>query len=73
MKIAINNNNMVEYKFYKKLQSNKYTMMARSALPDKMKRSTLTNEAVRRLQCCSPSLEREKRNIIMEDFARMLT
>ena len=47
-------------------------MMARSALPDKIKRSTLTNEALRRLHCCSPNLEREVKNEIMEDFAKML-
>merc|ERR1712015_393311 len=47
-------------------------MMARSAIPDKMKRSALTNEAVRRLQCCSPNLEKRKKEEIMEDFARML-
>ena len=72
MKMAIDTNNLVKYQFYKKPMANKYTMMARSALPDKMKRSSLTNEAMRRLLCCSPNLEKEKRDEIMEDFARML-
>ena len=49
MKMTMNKDNMVKYKFSKKPQSNKFTMMARSALTDKMKRSTLTNEAIRRL------------------------
>ena len=46
--------------------------MARSALPEKAKRSTLTNEALRRLLCCSANLEEAEKVKIMEDFARML-
>ena len=49
MKMAINEEQEIEYMFYRKPQSNKFTMMARSALPDKVKWSTLTNEALRRL------------------------
>ena len=60
MKMAINEEQEIEYMFYRKPQSNKFTMMARSALPDKVKRSTLTNEALRRLLCCSPNLEGEE-------------
>ena len=71
MKMSIKEN-MVVYKFFKKPQSNKFIMMARSALPDKIKRSTLTNEAMRRLHCCSPNLAKEIRNEVMEDFAKML-
>ena len=58
--------------FFRKPQTNKFTMMARSALPEKVKRSTLTNEALRRLLCCSSNLEEAKKVKIMEDFARML-
>ena len=47
-------------------------MMARSALPDKVKRSTLTNEALRRLLCCSPNLAEQKKVKVMEEYARML-
>ena len=32
MQMAMDDNNLVKYKFYRKPQSNKYTMMARSAL-----------------------------------------
>ena len=49
MKMAISEEQEIEYMFYRKPQSNKFTMMARSALPDKVKRSTLTIEALRRL------------------------
>ena len=49
MKMSMNRQNEVVYMFHKKPQSNKLTMMARSALPDRVKRSTMTNEALRRL------------------------
>ena len=49
MKMSMNRQNEVVYMFHKKPQSNKFTMMARSALPDRVKRSTMTNEALRRL------------------------
>ena len=47
--MAINSKNEVVHEFFGKPQANKFTMMARSALPEKVKRSTLTNEALRRL------------------------
>ena len=60
------------YMFHKKPQSNKFTMMVGSALPDRVKRSTMTNEALRRPLCCSPNLEEYKQIEVMEEFARML-
>ena len=72
MKMAINEEQEVKYMFYKKPQSNKFTMMARSALPERIKRSTLSNEALRRLLCCSSNLEEHKKIEVMEEYARML-
>ena len=72
MKMKINSKNEVVHAFFRKPQANKFTMMARSALPEKVKRSTLTNEALRRLLCCSSNLEEAEKVKIMEDFARML-
>ena len=72
MKMAMDNNNKVMYKFYKKPMANKYTMMANSAVSDRVKRSTMTNEAMRRLFCCSDNLDPSIRVRIMEDFAKML-
>ena len=72
MKMAMNNKNEVVHCFYRKPQSNKFTMMARSALPDRVKRSTMSNEALRRLLCCSDNLDGDKKVKVMEDFARML-
>ena len=64
--------NKVQYKFYRKPMANKYTMMANSAVSDRVKRSTMTNEALRRLLCCSSNLEESKKVEVMEDYARML-
>ena len=72
MKMAINEEEEVKYMFHRKPQSNKFTMMARSALPQRIKRSTLSNEALRRLLCCSPNLEEQKKTEVMEEYARML-
>ena len=72
MKMAMDDDNKVMHKFYKKPMANKYTMMANSAVSDRVKRSSMTNEAMRRLLCCSGNLNQSTRDEIMEDFARML-
>ena len=68
MKMSMNQQNEVVYMFYRKPQCNKFTMMERSALPEKVKRSTMTNEALRRLLCCSPELEEHKKIEVMEEL-----
>ena len=68
MKMSMNQQNEVVYMFYRKPQCNKFTMMERSALPDKVKRSTMTNEALRRILCCSPELEEHKKIEVMEEL-----
>ena len=72
MKMKMADDNKVVHKFYKKPMTNKYTMMANSAVSDRVKRSTMTNDAVRRLLCCSENLDEQIKVEIMEDFARML-
>ena len=69
MQMAVRENKVV-YKFYRKPMANKFTMMARSALSDRVKRST--NKALRRLLCCSLDLEEQEKVEVMEDYARML-
>ena len=66
------NENKVQYMFYRKPMANKYTMMANSAVSERVKRSTMTNEALRRLLCCSPNLEEQKKVKVMEDYAKLL-
>ena len=43
-------NNRVDYRFFKKPQSSRMTIMASSALPPNVKRATMTNEVLRRLR-----------------------
>ena len=68
MKMSMNQQNEVVFMFYRKPQCNKFTMMERSALPEKVKRSTMANEALRRLLCCSPELEEHKKIEVMEEL-----
>ena len=72
MKFDVNEKNKVVYKFFKKPKANKFTMMANSALSDRVKRSTITKEANRRLLCCSSNLDKEVKIGVMKDFARTL-
>ena len=65
-------NNKVQYMFYRKPMANNYTMMANSAVSDRVKRSTMTNEALRRLLSCSTNLEEHKKVEVMEEYARLL-
>ena len=51
---------------------NNFTMMANSAVSDRIKRTSLTNEALRKLLCCSPNLEEPLRINVMEEYAKML-
>ena len=43
-------NNKIEYRFFKKSMSSRVTIMASSALPPNVKRTTMTNEVLRRLR-----------------------
>ena len=71
MQMAVRKNKVV-YQFFKKPMANQFTMLARSALPDQVKRSTLTNDAMRRLLCCSPDLKEQERVEVMEEYTRTL-
>ena len=72
MKMTMDTNNKVAYMFYRKPMCNKYTILSDSAVSDRLKRTSMTNEALRRLLCCSPNLEESLRNEVMEDYARLL-
>ena len=71
-KMGTEHNCIIVYKFYKKPMANIFTMMANSAVSSRVKRSSMTNEAVRRLLCCSTNLEEHVKVEVMEDFARMM-
>ena len=72
MQMTMGANNQVVYMFYRKPMCSRYTMLANSAVSDRVKRTTMTNEALRRLLCCSKDLEEVKRVEVMEDYARLL-
>ena len=55
-----------------KMVQKRAKMMANSAVSDRVKRSTMTNEALRRLLSCSTNLEEHKKVEVMEDYARLL-
>ena len=50
LKTRIVNKKIVDYRFFKKPTSNRMTIMASSALPPNVKRTTMTNEVLRRLR-----------------------
>ena len=50
----------------------KYTIMKESALPENMKVQSLTNDVVRQMKNISELVEQEKRNQIIDNYARKL-
>ena len=51
------NNNRIEYKFFKKKMSNHLTILERSAIPERVKRCSHTQEIIRRLRNTSRDIE----------------
>ena len=47
-------NNTIKYRFYKKVVSNHLVMLARSAMPNKIKQNSLAQEVIRRLRNTRP-------------------
>ena len=72
MQFWIGDNNEILYKFYKKKCSSPYVVLKRSAIPDSTKRTTLFQEAIRRLSNTSPNLQPGVRNEILSEFMNML-
>lgn len=60
--------NRLRYTFYSKPMATRYLIPFRSAHPAKLKRSTLTQEGVRRLMNVSPEYEEEERTRVMTEF-----
>ena len=64
--------NRVQYIFYKKSCSSQFTVLKRSAIPDRTKRQTIFQEGIRRCYTTSPTVGDEVRNKIMADYSNML-
>ena len=62
----------VEFEFYRKPFASRYVMLASSAAPWQMKRTVLTQEGIRRLLRCRPSLPASRKAEILTDYMRML-
>ena len=68
MQVGINQIGQVTRQFYVKPMNTPYTILARSAHSWQIKRSTLTQEGVRRLLCTSTNTPVHIRNKILEDW-----
>ena len=62
----------VEFEFYRKPFASRFVMLASSAAPWQMKRTVLTQEGIRRLLRCRPSLPASRKCEILTEFMRML-
>ena len=59
----------VRYQFYRKPMANPLLIIPRSAMPDKVKRTALTQQAIRIMKNTSPELtEKEKTQLLSEFF-----
>ena len=63
----------VMYEFYKKPVAAKLSILQRSAMPERMKVSTMTAEVLRRLKCTSLGVGRDQQERILKDFMNDLT
>ena len=66
------NNNKAEYIFFKKEMSNHMVMMARSAMPNKIKLNSLVQEVIRRLRNTSRELPWSVKANILFQFSHSL-
>jgi hypothetical protein len=64
--------NRVKFTFFSKPMSTRYVIPERSAHSDKIKKSTLTQEGVRRLLNVSPNLPDSERGRVMTEYDRKL-
>ena len=64
--------NKVIYKFYSKPMSSKFTILANSAMPEKMKRNCLVQEGIRRLRNTSRSLGWELKAEILSEYSNKM-
>ena len=60
------------YSFFEKTMATKYTIMKESALPENMKVQSLTNDVVRQMKNISELVDQEKRNQVIDNYARKL-
>jgi hypothetical protein len=62
----------IYYEFYRKPMANRLTMLHQSAMPDKMKRTTLSQEVIRILRNCHPDLPWEQKLVHLNNFTERM-
>ena len=58
----------IQYEFYRKEMARRFLILARSAMPAKVKRASLTQEAIRILRNTSPGVPAHRIDAILSDF-----
>ena len=71
LQVRIGEDNTVEWIFYKKPVSSKFFILNRSAVANKVKRTMLAQDGMRRLRNTKPSLVQGRKVLLMEDMAEM--
>ena len=64
--------NQVYYEFYRKPMSNRQLMMSQSAMPEKVKRITLTQETIRILRNCHLDLPWKDKFVHLNEFTERM-
>ena len=68
----VNERNQVEYKFYSKPMSSQFVILANSAMPTKIKRNCLVQEAIRRLRNTKRELNWSLKAEILSEFCNKM-
>ena len=61
-------NQQIRFEFYRKPMASRAVMLVRSAMPSRVKRASLTQEALRILKNCSTGIPWERRAEFLTDF-----
>ena len=72
LQVRVNESNKVEYRFYSKPMSSPFVILANSAMPIKIKRNCLIQEAIRRLRNTSRSLDWGIKAKILSEFCNKM-
>ena len=72
LQVQVREGKQLFYKFYKKPVANHLLMLKSSAMPDKVKRSTLTEEGVRRLRNTKREIPWSEKAEILSEFAHKM-
>ena len=72
LKVWIGEEHQVMYEYYRKPISNPLLLLQRSAMPDKMKRTVLTQEAIRILRNCSKELAWDRKAELLSQFTERM-